>query len=109
MNRPTIGIPTVNGLLFCLVEDIICLIAEGSYTHLVMREKKRITLAKKLGDLADILPEQFLRIHHSHIVNLQHVVKFVKENNGLVVLTNGEELSVSKQRKKAFLEKYIIL
>ena len=106
---PIIGIPTLNGLLFCQADEIICLLAEGSYTHLVMADKKRITLAKKLGELAELLPEQFERIHHSHIVNLQHVKKYVKEKNGYVVLSNGEELSVSKQRRKAFLENFIIL
>ncbi len=109
MNRPIIGIPTSNGLIFHSAAEIICLLAEGSYTHLVLSDKRRITLAKKLGELDKLLPDQFHRIHHSHIVNLHHVVKFVRENNGHVILTNGEELSVSKQRRKGFLEKFIIL
>lgn len=50
-------------------------------------------------------PEDFFRIHESYIVNLAYITK-VKGYE--VNLTNGMRLPVSKNRKKAFMERLAI-
>ncbi len=108
-NLPDIGLQTNGEVSFLHGNAILCILAEGSYSHIVLRDKRRITLSRKLGELEFTLPDYFLRIHHSHIVNLHHVVKYVKDGTGYVVLSNGEELKVSKLRRKALMERYRIL
>jgi two-component system, LytTR family, response regulator len=44
-------------------------------------------------------PKKFLRIHRTHIVNLDHVVAFRRQGRGLIAeLTDGVRLAVSRQR-----------
>lgn len=107
--QPDIGIQSSGEVLFLSQADILYILAEGSYSRVVLQDKRRLTLARKLGDVEKSLPDNFLRVHHSHLVNLQHVVKFVKNENGCLIMSDGEELPVSKQRRKALMERFRIL
>lgn len=51
-------------------------------------------------------PQQFARIHRTHIVNLDHVLKFRRELDGrlVAVMRGGVELAVSKARAQVFRE-----
>ena len=106
---PDIGIQVSGEVLFIPQSEILYILAEGSYCRVALHDKRRFTLARKLGDVEKSLPDSFLRVHHSHIINLLHVVRFVKNENGYLVMSDGEELPVSKQRRKALLERFRIL
>ena len=88
-----LGIQSRNEVQFIREEEIICILADGSYSHVLLTNNRRITLSRKLGEVEQALDSNFLRIHHSHIVNLSHVDKYIKSPMGYVVLSNGEELS----------------
>jgi two-component system LytT family response regulator len=51
-------------------------------------------------------PQQFARIHRTHIVNLDHVTRFRRELDGRLtaVLGNGAELPVSKSKAQVLRE-----
>jgi two-component system LytT family response regulator len=51
-------------------------------------------------------PQQFTRIHRTHIVNLDHVTRFRRELDGRLtaVLRNGVELPVSKSKAQVLRE-----
>jgi two-component system LytT family response regulator len=51
-------------------------------------------------------PQQFARIHRTHIVNLDHVTRFRRELDGRLtaVLRNGAELPVSKAKAQVLRE-----
>ena len=48
----------------------------------------------------------FFRIHKSFLVNLREIQKYVRGEGGQLVMSNGDALSVSKQRKEDFLRIY---
>ncbi|MBK8146380.1 MAG: LytTR family transcriptional regulator [Bacteroidetes bacterium] len=48
----------------------------------------------------------FFRIHHSHLVNLNYVVKYIKGNAGYAEMLDGSLISISRAKKEEFLEKY---
>ena len=61
----------------------------------------RITTKKKLAELyTDLKGYGFEYAHNSYIVNLNHVVKLKSE--GVIKLSNGEELNVSRSRMPEF-------
>ena len=71
---------------------------------------KVLTCARTLKEVEAILPDRdFVRIHHSYIVNLDHVRQIRVTPDVLVLLSNGKELSVSRRRKKMVMEKFISL
>jgi len=45
----------------------------------------------------------FARVHKSYLVNVNHVVKYVKGKGGSVILNNGCEVMVSASKKAELL------
>jgi two-component system, LytTR family, response regulator len=100
----TIALPTNDGLLFVSVNDIIYCIADGSYTRLFMADKSNMLLSKTLGDVDELLSEyNFFRIHHSSLINLKQVKKYIRGEGGEVIMSNGHNLMVARTRKTDFL------
>ena len=100
----TIALPTTDGLSFASVNDIVYCIADGSYTRLFMADKSEILLSKTLGDVDELLSEyNFFRIHHSTLINLKQVKKYIRGEGGEVIMSNGQSLTVARTRKADFL------
>ena len=100
----TIALPSADGLTFAAVNDIIYCIADGSYTRMFMMDKNEILLSKTLGDVEDLLTEyNFFRIHHSSLINLKQVKKYIRGEGGEVIMSNGKNLIVARTRKSDFL------
>jgi len=100
----TIALPTTEGLTFASVNDIVFCTADGSYTRVCMLDKSDVLLSKTLGDVEEMLSEyHFFRIHHSTLVNLKQVKKYIRGEGGEVVMSNGKSLLVARTRKVDFL------
>ena len=100
----TIALPTTEGLTFASVNEIVYCMADGSYTRIFMLDKSEILLSKTLGDVEELLGEyHFFRIHHSILVNLKQVRKYIRGEGGEVVMSNGKSLQVARTRKADFL------
>ncbi len=101
-----IALPERAGYEFVEVSNIMFCHAEGTYTTIVLEAGKKLLISKTLGDIEEILPaEIFQRIHHSTLVNLQHVTHFIRTDGGYVQLKNGEKLTVSKAKKEALMQR----
>jgi len=72
---------------------------------LYLVDNQRLTSSKKLQDLSSVLsPEVFFRIHHSHLINLHHLVEYKNGSRNYVVMKDGKELDVSKRKLSDFLK-----
>lgn len=82
------------------LEQIIFLKGDINYTHFFFNCKKKATIARCLKHFEpDLLPNGFVRIHRSCIVN----ARFVRETNlqtNTITLTDGTELKVARRRVK---------
>jgi two-component system LytT family response regulator len=106
----TIALPTTDGLTFASVNDILYCTADGSYTRLYMIGESEILLSKTLGDVEELLGDyNFFRIHHSTLVNLKHVRKYIRGEGGEVVMSNCKSLMVARTRKADFLNAFLKL
>jgi two-component system, LytTR family, response regulator len=100
----TIALPTIEGLTFALVNDIVSCTADGSYTRMYMLDKSETLLSKTLGDVEELLGEyNFFRIHHSTLINLKQVKKYIRGEGGEIVMSNGKSYLVARTRKTDFL------
>lgn len=80
--------------------DIVRITAEGSYSDFEFVQGDNIMASKPIGHFEEFLPpEQFVRVHHSAIVNLNHIVDY-DHVLGLITLSNKQEQSVSVRKKK---------
>lgn len=99
-----IAIPTRNGFEFVPVNEILYCKADGAYTVIFLSGNKKVLLSRSLGETEQILPpELFERVHHSVLVNVQHINQFIKGDGSYLVMKNGDELNVSKSRKEQLL------
>jgi len=100
-----IAIPSMEGLQFVEIADIIYLEAESNYTFINLQPPSRITVSKTLKDFEDLLPPAtFIRIHHSFLINKNHIRKYLKGEGGQVLMSNGKMLDVAKRKKTDFLK-----
>lgn len=101
-----IGLPSLEGFTFEDIQTIVRLQADGNLTYVYTIHKKIIT-SKSLKEFESLLPmANFCRIHHSHIINLNYVKKYIRGRGGFVELTDGTSLEVSARKKEEFLEKF---
>ena len=100
-----IALPTFDGLEFIDMSDIIYCKSDGAYSYVYFRDGTNLYISKTLRYLEDALCNfHFFRIHRSYIVNLHEVKKYSKTDGGILVLSNGEKLQVSRSKKDELLK-----
>lgn len=101
-----ITLPTGNGYELVNIRDIIRCEAEGNYTNFFIEGKKKLLVSASLKHYEDLLPpEDFIRVHHHHLININHVVRYLKTEGGYAVMSDGTEVEVSRRKKDAFLQR----
>lgn len=99
--NPRIGLPTGDRIEFVEVNKIIRCQGEGNYSHIYFEENKHLLVAKTLVEFEDLLHEySFVRVHKTHLVNLKHVIAYLKPDGGILQLSNGDKVAVSRRRKE---------
>jgi len=100
-----IAIPETDGLLIVKVDEIVHCESDSNYTHIFMNDGKKILASRTLGEFEDMLSgHKFFRTHRSHLINMEHIVKYIKGEGGYVTLSNGSQIEVSRRKKTEFLE-----
>ena len=105
MEYNKIAIATMEGILFIPVKDIVRVESESNYSTLFLLGGKKIVVSKTLRIIEEMLaPYRFFRPHKSHLINLQYIIKYIKGEGGMIVLADGSQVEVSRQRKADFLK-----
>ena len=107
---PSLALPAENGYTFIKKSDIIYLQADGSYTHIFLTNGQTVKVCRKLKEAQEMInSDAFLRIHHSYVINLNHLKHYSDNEQTQVFLTNETQLTVSRSRRQNFFEKFIRL
>ncbi len=102
---PRIGLPAGNRIEYADVGKIVRCQGEGNYTHIWFEDQKHMLVSKTLVEFEELLQEfGFIRVHKTHLVNLNHINAFVKTDS-LLKLSGGELIPVSRRRKEKVLER----
>ena len=97
---PKIGLATGDRVEFVEVKSIIRCQGECNYTNLYFTDKKPLLVAKSLIEFEELLNEyNFIRVHKTHLVNLNHVASFNRNDAGILIMSNGDKVSISRRRK----------
>ena len=101
-----VALPTMEGYTFKKVEQIVLLEAEGNYTRFQFVDGSQILVCKTLRNAEDMLAPypQFVRVHRSFTINLNHIERYVRGKGGYVVMENGYTVSVSNSKKPHFMK-----
>lgn len=104
-NVERIALSTKDGLIFVQAKNIVYCEAESNYTKVVMNDGQKIVVAKTLKDLDETLVgSNFFRIHNSFLININHVVKFIREDGGYVEMLDKTQITISRSKKDAFFQ-----
>ena len=104
-NRKKIMLPTMEGINFEKIKDILYLEASGNYTLIHFTDGRQTLVCRSLCEIENKLPKHaFVRIHRSHTIHLSQLKKYVRGKGGHVILQNGMLLAVSAGQKDHFLQ-----
>jgi two-component system, LytTR family, response regulator len=107
-SRQKIAIPTLTGLSFILLNDILRLEAHINCTNIYLSNSTRIVTTRSISEWEGFLPDTiFYRIHNSHIINLNKVQKYRKGRGGSLVMEDGSEIEVAFRRRDDFLRRLL--
>lgn len=104
----TIALPELNGFAIVQVNEIIRCEGLRNYTRIIFKEREEKIVSRTLLEFENLLtPLGFIRIHRSHLVNLENVVRYIKAQGGMIELKTGELLKVSPKHKDNLLNKLL--
>lgn len=84
--------------------DIIVCTSSSNYTEVFTIDGRKRVISRTLKDFEDMLvPFQFFRPHHSHLINLARVREYIRGDGGYLIMENKMKIPVSKSRKDALL------
>jgi two-component system LytT family response regulator len=105
-NFQKITLPTGNAYEIINIKDIIRCEADASYTHFFLAGGKKLMVSASLKHYEDLLPEsEFIRVHHQHLINMGHVTRYLKQDGGYAVMSDGTQIEISRRKKDAFMER----
>jgi two-component system, LytTR family, response regulator len=101
-----ITVPTVKGLEFLPVQDIMRCESHINYTSIYLTNGQKLTVAKTLKEFEELLTDHnFYRVHNSHLINLACIKSYRRGKGGSVAMTDNTEIEVSTRRKDELLKR----
>jgi two-component system LytT family response regulator len=105
-NLDKIAVPTREGYSFIDTAEIVRCEADINYSVIHLKTGLKIVSSKSLGEYELLLDTaNFMRIHKSHIINLQHIKSYIKADGGVIIMVDGAHIPVARRQRDEFLNK----
>jgi two-component system, LytTR family, response regulator len=101
-----LGVASKDGVEFVDPSEIISLQSQGNYTLICFENGKEMISPKRLGEFESQLcndTTNFMRVHHSYIINLQKVSRYLKEEED-IIMVNKQKIPLAKSRRENFFK-----
>ena len=93
-------ISTAEGISLLQKTDIIRIEGDGAYATIYLVDGESEMVSRSIGQIEhEINNSSFLRIHTSHLINQQHLRKYIKEDGGYALMKDGVRVPVSRRKK----------
>ncbi|MEM8892526.1 MAG: LytTR family DNA-binding domain-containing protein, partial [Bacteroidota bacterium] len=100
-------LPVLDGFEVVEVHEIIRCQANGNFTDFLLKDGSKKMICRTLKFYDELLSELgFIRIHKSHLVNMEYIVGYKKGKGGQVSMKNGDMVDVAPSRKKDLLKHF---
>jgi two-component system LytT family response regulator len=101
-----IAVPTSEGFELIPADQVVFCEANDNYTHIFLKNKNKIIACRTLKEMEEQLQDFnfFVRVHHSFMVNLNEVTKYIRGEGGYLVMSEGTSVNVSRSRKDSLLK-----
>lgn len=96
---------TSDQLQLVSVSDIIRAEADSNYTFFCLADGKRVLVSRTIKEFENLLSGSgMIRVHQSHLVNINHIDRFFKKDGGYLLLKDASKIPVSPTLKKKVLQ-----
>ena len=96
---------TFDHLQLVSVSDIVRAEADSNYTSFTLSDGKHILVSRTMKEFESMLSGSgMIRVHQSHLVNINHIDRFVKKDGGYLLLKDSTKIPVSPILKKQVLQ-----
>lgn len=104
----SLAITTCDGVVFLELDNIIRCEADLNYTRFILAGNKSFVSSKTLKEYEDLLTSHgnFVRVHRSHLVNINYLLKFKSDGN--LLLKDDSIVPVSRRRKEEVMHKLYV-
>ncbi|WP_271855250.1 LytR/AlgR family response regulator transcription factor [Patiriisocius marinus] len=100
-----ISLHTLDKIIIVGLDEIIRCEADSNNTMFHLTNGKKVFVTKTLKYFSDMLSGyNFLRVHQSHLVNLQCISAFIKTDGGYLLLKDKQTIPVSVRKKSEVIE-----
>ena len=79
------------------ISDIIRLEAERNYTRIIMADGRPILTSRNLSFYEPLLPEEFVRVHKSHLINRCYILQNCQT---YISMSDGVEVEVARRKRR---------
>lgn len=101
-----VALPTMEGLQLVPLDSIISCASNSNYTIISLKDKLKITVSRTLKEIEEMLEDyMFMRVHHSYLVNLNEIRKYIKGEGGNLIMSDGSSVDVSRSKKELLLKR----
>jgi two-component system LytT family response regulator len=99
-------IPSLKGFQVIDIQNIIYCEASGNYTNFHFTKIPHICASKPIHEYEELLGDSnFVRVHKSFLVNLEHIKEYIRGEGGTVILSNAHEIEVSRRKKDLLMKR----
>lgn len=100
-------LPMLDGFEVVVLKDIVRCEANDNLTDIHLTDGTKRTVCRTLKFYEGVLSDyDFVRVHKSHMININCVKRYQKGKGGAVTLNDGNEVQVSPTRKQDFLMRF---
>jgi two-component system, LytTR family, response regulator len=94
-----VGLSTADGMVFVMASTIMRCKALNNYTRFYFTADRPMLVCHTLRYFEEqLVSADFIRIHRSEMINKNFIANISR--NGMVLLTDGSRLTISRRRKK---------
>ncbi|MEP6793830.1 MAG: LytTR family DNA-binding domain-containing protein [Saprospiraceae bacterium] len=105
-NKLKFCIPSAKGFQVIDIQKIVYIEASSNYSNFHFIDRSVVCASKTIHEFATLLADcNFVRVHKSYVVNLDHVLEYVRGEGGNVILSGGKEIEVSRRKKEELMKR----
>ncbi|MBW7847856.1 MAG: response regulator transcription factor [Bacteroidales bacterium] len=105
MEQKKVVLSTVEKIHVVEVNNILRCESDNYYTHFYFVDGGHLLISKTLKDVEALLEGgNFIRPHKSHLINIRYIQNFSRDEGGVITLTSGDKIPVSRRKKEKILE-----
>ncbi|MEZ0006683.1 two-component system LytT family response regulator [Flavobacterium sp. 28YEA47A] len=102
-NKEYIAIPSLDKVDMVKSSQITYIEADSKYTVFHTQEGKKYISSKNLLSFEETLDKtRFFRVHHSFIVNIEHLVTIIKKDGSYCEISDGTLLPIARRKLEDF-------